>query len=117
MLLPFSEGKHQIEYPPSIGQARALVDCVPSPYDKESLRFKKGDIIDIISMNVSGNWKGFAHGRIGTFKFINVELISAAPGPIGPVAAPRRSSRSHRTAKPQNVEELLRRVNLEVSFV
>lgn len=110
-----------MEYPPSIGQARALVDCVPSPYDKESLRFKKGDIIDIISMNVSGNWKGFAHGRIGTFKFINVELISAAPGPIGPIAAPRRSARSsgrsHRTAKPQNVEELLRRVNLEVSFL
>ncbi|XP_059488398.1 uncharacterized protein LOC132204131 isoform X2 [Neocloeon triangulifer] len=104
--------KNTVEYPPSIGKAKALVDCVPSPYDKESLRFKKGDIIDIISMNVSGNWKGYAHGRIGTFKFIHVELISAAPGPIGPVIG-RKGSRGGMKEKPKNVEELLRRVNME----
>lgn len=36
---------------------------------------QKGDIIDVLSMNASGIWKGRCHGRIGHFKFINVEVL------------------------------------------
>ncbi|XP_044743831.1 uncharacterized protein LOC123306031 [Chrysoperla carnea] len=43
-----------------VGRARALVDYTPSPYDKEGLRFKKGDIIDILSMNATGLWKAIS---------------------------------------------------------
>ncbi|XP_043216137.1 SAM and SH3 domain-containing protein 3-like isoform X2 [Amphibalanus amphitrite] len=60
---------------PTVGRARARVDYVPSPYDREALRFSRGDIIDIISMNPSGLWRGALHGRVGTFKFINVEVL------------------------------------------
>uniref|UniRef100_A0A0K2T5Q3 SAM domain-containing protein n=1 Tax=Lepeophtheirus salmonis TaxID=72036 RepID=A0A0K2T5Q3_LEPSM len=60
---------------PFIGTARALVDCTPSPYDIDALRFKRGDRVDIISMNPNGLWKGKCEGRIGNFKFINVEVL------------------------------------------
>ena len=60
---------------PTVGRARARVDYVPSPYDREALRFSRGDIIDVISMNPSGLWRGALHGRVGTFKFINVEVL------------------------------------------
>uniref|UniRef100_A0A1A9WDR7 SAM domain-containing protein n=1 Tax=Glossina brevipalpis TaxID=37001 RepID=A0A1A9WDR7_9MUSC len=59
----------------SICKAKALVDSMPNPYDKDALKFKKGDIIDVLSMNASGVWKGRCHGRLGHFKFINVEVI------------------------------------------
>ena len=37
--------------PVFLGQARAVVDCVPSPYDRDALPFNKDDLIDIIDMN------------------------------------------------------------------
>ncbi|XP_071440066.1 uncharacterized protein [Hetaerina americana] len=61
-------------------KARALVDYNPSPYDTDALKFKKGDIIDILSMNASGLWRGHLNGRIGTFKFINVEPLMESRG-------------------------------------
>lgn len=36
---------------------------------------QKGDIIEVISMNASGIWRGRCHGRLGHFKFINVEVM------------------------------------------
>lgn len=36
---------------------------------------QKGDIIEVLSMNASGIWKGRCHGRVGHFKFINVEVL------------------------------------------
>ncbi|KNC32240.1 hypothetical protein FF38_06618 [Lucilia cuprina] len=60
---------------PSICKAKALVDSMANPYDKDALKFKKGDIIDVLSMNASGIWKGRCHGRLGHFKFINVEVL------------------------------------------
>ncbi|XP_049832873.1 uncharacterized protein LOC126273339 isoform X5 [Schistocerca gregaria] len=100
---------------PVIGRARALVDYTPSPYDKDALRFKKGDIIDIVTMNPSGLWKGILHNKVGTFKFINVEVLTEKG----------RSSKRHHSSgkyshhcvsakgKPHSVEDLLRRINLE----
>ncbi|KAI4459174.1 sam-domain sh3 and nuclear localization signals protein related [Holotrichia oblita] len=90
-----------------IGRARALVDYTPSPYDKEALKFKKGDIIDIISMNKSGQWKGICHGRRGIFKFINVELLSDRKN--------RKELTWHLSikTKPVSVEDLLQQINLQ----
>ena len=71
-------------------QARAVVDYLPSPYDRDALRFSKeiwrkaiklmqnskrdaelqDDIIDIIAMNASGLWRGACAGRVGNFKFV-----------------------------------------------
>lgn len=70
---------------------------------------QKGDIIDVLSMNASGLWKGICHGKRGTFKFINVELLSERS------VNPRKELRWHRNikAKPKSVEDLLQKINLQ----
>ncbi|KAF4525132.1 hypothetical protein B566_EDAN005074 [Ephemera danica] len=105
---------------PVIGKARALVDYNPSPYDKDALRFKKGDVIDVVAMNASGLWKGRLHNRVGIFKFINVELLTEArPGSAGGVRvnrgryASRLRPSTHKRGRPKSVEELLHRMNME----
>lgn len=93
---------------PFIGRARALMDCHPSPYDRDALKFKKGDTIDIIAKNPSGLWKGCVDGRVGHFKFILVEEE---------VERPVRKSRAGRGTTPRRgrsrtLEELLTRLHL-----
>ena len=84
-------------------QARAVVDYLPSPYDRDALRFSKAiwqkkithnnlinafrdgfmtmmvclqdDIIDIIAMNASGLWRGACAGRVGNFKFVDSQIF------------------------------------------
>ncbi|KAG7211757.1 hypothetical protein KM043_011003 [Ampulex compressa] len=102
--------------PTSIGpvlcRARALVDYTPSPYDKDALKFKKGDIIDVVQMNKSGLWKGVVHNRIGHFKFINVEILNDRVPRRG---EPERGKWGQRyRQKPGSVQELLQRMNLQV---
>ncbi|XP_066591308.1 SAM and SH3 domain-containing protein 1-like isoform X2 [Prorops nasuta] len=101
--------------PTSIGpvlcRARALVDYIPSPYDKDALKFKKGDVIDVVQMNKSGLWKGVVHNRIGHFKFINVEILNDRVPRRG---EPERSKWGQRyRQKPGSVQELLQRMNLQ----
>jgi len=40
---------------------------------------QRGDLIDIISMNPSGLWRGHCDSRVGHFKFITVELLPDRP--------------------------------------
>ncbi|XP_043471066.1 SAM and SH3 domain-containing protein 1-like isoform X4 [Leptopilina heterotoma] len=101
--------------PTSIGpvlcRARALVDYTPSPYDKDALKFKKGDVIDVVQMNKSGLWKGVVHNRTGHFKFINVEILNERVLRRG---EPERGKWGHRyRQKPGSVQELLQRMNLQ----
>lgn len=60
-------------------------------------------------MNACGQWKGICHGKRGTFKFINVELMSERS------IKPRREIKWHRHVKgrPATVEELLQKMNLQ----
>ena len=91
---------------PFLGQARAVVDCVPSPYDREALGFSKGDIIDIISMDQGGRWRGHCRGKVGHFKFVNVEILP-----------PRRRSRSRSirrlNQRPSNLSEVMKVLNMQ----
>lgn len=59
-------------------------------------------------MNASGVWKGCVNGRIGHFKFINVEVIpeQKSQKPINLM------DRTHRSACPSTVDELLSRIGL-----
>ena len=83
---------------------------------------QKGDVIDVIAMNASGLWRGVLHSRVGNFKFINVELLSekmcqrVAEGHQRPTAKYGRHCGSAR-GRPRSVEELLQRMNLEVSQI
>jgi len=93
---------------PFLGQARAVVDCVPSPYDKDALPFTRDDLIDIIDMNASGLWRGKCGDRVGNFKFVNVEIL--------PTRRRRRSrSRSLRRVKrkPGTITEVMRVLNMQ----
>ena len=100
----------QVYSGPVIGQARAVVDCVPSPYDKDALTFARDDLIDIFDMNTSGLWTGRCGNKVGHFKFVNVEILPSRR---------RRRSRSRSRSlrrinrKPRNVAEVMKVLNME----
>lgn len=75
---------------------------------------QKGDIVDIIAKHKTGIWVGMAQGKVGHFKFINVQEIT------------EERKRRHRRRKinsdmlnlpkkPENLEELLKLLGLQVS--
>ncbi|XP_055384780.1 uncharacterized protein LOC129614276 isoform X2 [Condylostylus longicornis] len=94
-----------------ICKVKALVDSLPNPYDNEALIFKKGDIIDVITMNASGIWKGSCHGRTGHFKFINVEVLPEKK--IVPKNNSKNFKRLPNTNGLNSIEELLFRIGLK----
>ena len=57
---------------PYQGWARALVDYVPSPYDKVALPFMSGEQIHLTGRGEGGMWWGECRGRRGAFKCVNV---------------------------------------------
>jgi hypothetical protein len=84
-----------------------------------SVSLQRGDIIDIISMNASGLWRGKSQGRVGHFKFINVELQPdrhtlrqqrKSQAKLQAMETPTTSS----GGPPKTVEDLLKRIGLEV---
>ncbi|XP_063040308.1 SAM and SH3 domain-containing protein 1 [Engraulis encrasicolus] len=109
-----SEDGEEEELPyrgPFCGRAQVHTDFTPSPYDTDSLKLKKGDVIDIISKPPMGTWMGLLNNKVGTFKFIYVEVLTEPEE-----EKPRKSSRRRRKTrppKPTSVEELLERINLK----
>ncbi|KAF8792717.1 SAM and SH3 domain-containing protein 3 [Argiope bruennichi] len=95
----------------TLGKARALVDCTPSPYDKDGLAFKKGDIIDILAKSSSGYWVGKLGNQIGHFKFINVEEI---PNGDRKTSKRRFSSFDNKSNLGKTLEDLLEHLGLEI---
>ncbi|XP_029966786.1 SAM and SH3 domain-containing protein 1a isoform X4 [Salarias fasciatus] len=95
---------------PFCGRARVHTDFTPSPYDTDSLKLKRGDVIDIISKPPMGTWMGLLNNKVGTFKFIYVDVLSEEEEkPKRPV----RRRRKGRPPKPTSVEDLLERINLK----
>lgn len=124
---------------PFCGRALVHTDFTPSPYDTDSLKLKvgyvillttwiwartekqknsssayldsqSGDIIEIISKPPMGTWMGMLNGKVGTFKFIYVDVLNEEE--VKPKKTRRR--RKARQPKPTSVEELLDRINLKV---
>ncbi|KFZ65249.1 SAM and SH3 domain-containing protein 3, partial [Antrostomus carolinensis] len=94
---------------PFCGRARVHTDFTPSPYDKDSLKLRKGDIISIIEKPPVGTWTGLLNNRVGSFKFIYVDVI---PEETTPARKSRGSSKNKRL-KPKTLHELLERINLQ----
>ncbi|XP_072545416.1 SAM and SH3 domain-containing protein 1 isoform X2 [Salminus brasiliensis] len=95
---------------PFCGRALVHTDFIPSPYDTDSLKLKRGDLIDIISKPPMGTWMGLLNNKVGTFKFIYVDVLNEEE------EKPKRSVRKRRKSrppKPTSVEELLERINLK----
>ncbi|XP_069462769.1 SAM and SH3 domain-containing protein 1 isoform X4 [Ambystoma mexicanum] len=95
---------------PFCGRARVHTDFTPSPYDTDSLKLKKGDIIDIISKPPMGTWMGLLSNKVGTFKFIYVDVLTEVEEKP---KRPTRRRRKGRPPKPHSVEDLLERINLK----
>uniref|UniRef100_K7GBV1 SAM domain-containing protein SAMSN-1 n=1 Tax=Pelodiscus sinensis TaxID=13735 RepID=K7GBV1_PELSI len=94
---------------PFCGRAKVHTDFTPSPYDTDSLKIKKGDIIDIICKTPMGMWTGMLNNKVGYFKFIYVDIILEEELTPRKIKAHRRSKR----AKPKSLQELLERVHLQ----
>ncbi|NXN22541.1 SASH3 protein, partial [Nycticryphes semicollaris] len=94
---------------PFCGRARVHTDFTPSPYDRDSLKLRKGDIIGIIEKPPVGTWTGLLNNRVGSFKFIYVDVL---PEEEAPTRKSRGSSKSKRP-KPKTLHELLERINLQ----
>lgn len=94
---------------PFCGRAMVHTDSTPSPYDTDSLKLKRGDVIDIISKPPMGTWMGLLNNKVGTFKFIYVDVLAEDEDkPKHP-----RRRRKGGQPKPTSVEELLERINLK----
>jgi len=68
-------------------------------------------VIDIISKPPMGTWMGLLNNKVGTFKFIYVDVLAEE------VEKPKRAVRRRRKGrppKPSSVEELLERINMKV---
>ncbi|XP_031703174.1 SAM and SH3 domain-containing protein 1 isoform X2 [Anarrhichthys ocellatus] len=107
-----SEDGEEDELPyrgPFCGRALVQTDFTPSPYDTDSLKLKSGDVIDVISKPPMGTWMGMLNGKVGTFKFIYVDVLNEEE--VKPKKTRRR--RKARQPKPTSVEELLDRINLK----
>ncbi|XP_054695258.1 SAM and SH3 domain-containing protein 3 isoform X3 [Grus americana] len=94
---------------PFCGRARVHTDFTPSPYDKDSLKLRKGDIIGIIEKPPMGTWTGLLNNRVGSFKFIYVDVIPEETAPARKSRGPGKSKR----LKPKTLHELLERINLQ----
>ncbi|XP_027623032.1 SAM and SH3 domain-containing protein 3 [Tupaia chinensis] len=95
---------------PFCGRARVHTDFTPSPYDHDSLKLQKGDVIQIIEKPPVGTWLGLLNGKLGSFKFIYVDVLPEERG--GPAPPTRRQSKGKRP-KPKTLHELLERIGLE----
>ncbi|XP_076357816.1 uncharacterized protein LOC143250745 isoform X2 [Tachypleus tridentatus] len=98
---------------PILGQARALVDYTPSPYDRDALAFKKGDIVDIIAKYNTGIWVGTIQGRFGSFKFINVQEIQGEKRSRQRCLKRSPQLDSLAVLKPQSLEDILNMIGLQ----
>ncbi|KAH0631018.1 hypothetical protein JD844_004481 [Phrynosoma platyrhinos] len=98
---------------PFCGRARVHTDFIPSPYDKDSLKLQKGDIIHIIAKPPVGTWTGILNNKVGSFKFIYVDVIPEEQAPAAKSCSRHRSKRP----KPKTLHELLERINLELVFL
>ncbi|XP_078514476.1 SAM domain-containing protein SAMSN-1-like [Lissotriton helveticus] len=94
---------------PFCGRAKVHTDFTPSPYDTDSLKIKKGDVIDIISKTPMGMWTGMLNNKVGNFKFIYVDIISEEETAPKKTLVRKRSKRP----RPKTLQEFLERIYLQ----
>lgn len=67
-------------------------------------------------MNASGVWRGYCNGRIGLFKFLNVEVIPDQKAKLSNNKLSNSRINNGKTVRngsgPKNVDELLLRIGL-----
>ncbi|XP_030595176.1 SAM and SH3 domain-containing protein 3 [Archocentrus centrarchus] len=95
---------------PFCGRAMVHTDFTPSPYDVESLKLQKGDIIYIIEKPPVGTWTGKLNNKVGSFKFIYVNIL---PDENPPTRRKRCKNKANQSkSKPKSLEEVLDSMDL-----
>lgn len=94
---------------PFCGRALIHTDFTPSPYDIDSLKLQKGDIIQIIEKPPVGTWTGKLNNKVGSFKFVYVSIL---PDEDTPPKRKRCYSHGRQKPKPKTLEEVLERIGL-----
>ncbi|KAJ8401763.1 hypothetical protein AAFF_G00377340 [Aldrovandia affinis] len=94
---------------PFCGRACVHTDYIPSPYETDSLKLQKGDIIDIIEKPPVGTWTGKLNNKVGSFKFI---YVTSLPNEATPPRRRRRCHSNNHRPKPKSLEEVLESMNL-----
>ncbi|XP_018419402.1 PREDICTED: SAM and SH3 domain-containing protein 3 [Nanorana parkeri] len=96
---------------PFCGRAKVHTDFTPSPYEKDSLKLRVGDIINIIEKPPVGTWTGMLNNKVGSFKFIYVEIIPQETETPRKIRTHGRS----KTSQPNTLTltELLERINMQ----
>ncbi|XP_061896062.1 SAM and SH3 domain-containing protein 3 [Entelurus aequoreus] len=95
---------------PFCGRALVHTDFMPSPYDVESLKLQKGDVIHIIDKPPAGTWTGKLNNKVGSFKFIYVNLLPDDSPPARGRPCGRKISRTK--SRPSTLEEVLDSIGL-----
>ena len=95
---------------PVLGQAVAIMDFTPNPYDREALTLKRGDVIDVIETNPNGTWRGHCNGRIGNFKFLTVTTL---PDRMSHHHHHHHHYRQHESGTESSVQDVLVMLGLE----
>ena len=75
---------------------------------------QKGDIIQIIEKDPVGTWTGKLNNKVGTFKFIYVNILPDETTPPMRKRCSGKNRRSMAKDKPQTLEEVLERIGLTV---
>ncbi|XP_061747571.1 SAM and SH3 domain-containing protein 3 isoform X2 [Nerophis ophidion] len=95
---------------PFCGRALVHTDFMPSPYDVESLKLQKGDVIHIIEKPPAGTWTGKLNNKVGSFKFIYVNLLPDDSPPARRRPCSRKISRTK--SRPSTLDEVLDSIGL-----
>ncbi|CAB1337417.1 unnamed protein product [Coregonus sp. 'balchen'] len=75
-------------------------------------RARKGDIIQIIEKDPVGTWTGKLNNKVGTFKFIYVNILPDEATPPMRKRCSNKNRCSTAKNKPQTLEEVLERIGL-----
>ncbi|XP_075692840.1 SAM and SH3 domain-containing protein 3 [Rhinoderma darwinii] len=94
---------------PFCGKAKVHTDFTPSPYEKDSLKLRVGDIIDLIEKPPDGMWTGMLKNKVGSFKFIYVDILPEETKHPKKV----RTHRRNKKLQPKSLQELLDRINMQ----
>ncbi|XP_069841746.1 SAM and SH3 domain-containing protein 3 [Dendropsophus ebraccatus] len=94
---------------PFCGKAKVHTDFTPSPYEKDSLKLRVGDIINIIEKPPVGTWTGMLRNKVGSFKFIYADILPEETENPKKVRTHGRSKKS----QPKSLQELLERINMQ----
>ena len=105
------EADEETAKPPVLFTVKAIRNCVPSPYDKEALRFKEGDLIEVTGMSETGRWRGSCCGREGYFKFVDVSRRRNQKR--RPDKESKKFSHGSQIQRPSSVSDLLAEISLD----